>query len=123
MIKQWCYILCVAPLKTIMNCMNLINLMRQTNKMMNFEDYGGILSIPFSCFSFLSLQLQLRQSLFLLIYLFFLTSFMYISEVFLRILCRFCVEVTGFSITVEQIVLVFCLCEKSVIVQGNHGES
>ena len=26
MIKQWCYILCVAPMKKIMNWINLINL-------------------------------------------------------------------------------------------------
>ena len=62
MIKQWCYMLCVAPMKKIMKCMNSIDLMRQTNKMTNFEDYDGIFSIPFSCFRFLSLHVQLRQS-------------------------------------------------------------
>ena len=53
--------------------------MRPRNEMTHFEDYDGISSIIFSCFYFLSLQLQLRQSLFLLIYLLFLMSSTQIS--------------------------------------------
>lgn len=48
----------MSPLKNIMNWMNSIDLMKQTNNMTNFEDYGGILSIPFLSFRFFSLHLQ-----------------------------------------------------------------
>ena len=51
--------------------LNLVR-QRQTNKITNFEDYGGIFSIPVLGIRFLSLHLQVRKSLFLLIYLFFL---------------------------------------------------
>ena len=56
MIKQWCHILCVTPLKKNMKWMNSIDLMRQTNEMTNLEDYGGVFTIPFLCFRFLSLH-------------------------------------------------------------------
>ena len=56
MIKQWCYILCVAPMKKNMKLMNSIGLMRQTTKMTNLEDYGSIFTIPLLCFRFLSVH-------------------------------------------------------------------
>ena len=102
MIKQWCYILCVAPLKKNMKWMNSIEL-DETNQQNDelgrlrwyFHDSFSLFSFPFSTLIAKNVPLPYKM------YLFFPVRTTQISVAFLRLLCRFCVEVTVFSIEVE----------------------
>ena len=102
MIKQWCHILCVAPLKKNMKWMNSIEL-DKTNQQNDelgrlrwyFHDCFSLFSFPFSTLMAKNAPLPCKM------YFFFLMRTTQIPEAFLRLLCRFCIEVTVFCIAVE----------------------
>ena len=102
MIKQWCHILCVTPLKKNMKWMNSIEL-DETNQQNDelgrlrwyFHDSFSLFSFPFSTLIAKNVPFPCKM------YLFFPVRTTQISVAFLRLLSRFCVEVTVFSIAVE----------------------